>query len=54
MRNQCMTRPASTWSLPTIGTLFSAWQATAQAWQPMQEFRSIAIAQAFCGYLKLG
>ena len=31
----------ATWSLPTIGMLFSAWQATTQALQPMQVFRSM-------------
>ena len=39
----------STCSLPTTGMLFSAWQAITQAWQPMQELRSIAIPQAFSG-----
>ena len=44
----------STCSLPTIGMLFSAWQAMMQALQPMQELRSIAMPQAFRVYANLG
>ena len=43
MRIQCIWRLFSTWSLPTIGMLFSAWQAMTQALHPMQELRSTAI-----------
>ena len=46
MRIQCISREASTCSRPTTGMLFSAWQATTQAPQPMQVFRSIAMPQA--------
>src|SRR4051812_3425087 len=42
-RIQCISRPASTCSLPTTAMLFSATQATTQALQPMQEFISIAM-----------
>ena len=35
IRIQCICRFLSTWSLPTIGMLFSAWQATTHAWHPM-------------------
>ena len=38
MRIQCISRPCSTCSLPTTGTLFSAWQATTQALHPVQVF----------------
>jgi len=31
------------WALPTTGTLFSLWQATMHALQPMQVFKSIVI-----------
>ena len=37
MRIQCISRPLATCSLPTIGMLFSAWQATTHAVQPMQD-----------------
>lgn len=47
---QCIWRFRSTSSLPTIAMLFSAWQAVLHALQPMQEFRLIAIAQAFRSY----
>ena len=43
MRSQCISRPRVTCSLPTTGMLFSAWQATTQALQPMQAVRSIAM-----------
>ena len=46
MRIQCISRRASTCSLPTTGMLFSAWQATTQALQPMQVLRLIAMPQA--------
>ena len=51
MRIQCISRPRATWSLPTTGMLFSDWQAMTQALQPMQEFRSIAMPQAWPSYL---
>ena len=40
---QCISRPFATWTLPTIGMLFSLWQAVMHALQPMQAFRSIVI-----------
>ena len=43
MRSQCISRLRPTWSLPTMGMLFSLWQASTQAEQPTQEFRSIAM-----------
>ena len=46
MRSQCMSRPTAISSGPTIGTLFSDWQATTQALQPMQAPVSITMAQA--------
>jgi hypothetical protein len=46
MRIQCISRPRSTWSFPTIGTLFSAVHATTHALQPTQLPRSIAIPHA--------
>ena len=36
-------------SLPTTGMLFSAWQATTQALQPMQDVRSMAMPQRLRG-----
>src|SRR5688500_1262465 len=51
MRLQCISRLILTWSVPTLGMLFSAWQATMHAEQPMQAFMSIAMPQA-CGLLK--
>ena len=48
-----MMRPRKTCSLPTMGTLFSAWQATTQALQPMQVFRSMLIPH-WCTPSKLG
>jgi hypothetical protein len=41
-----MSRPQSTSSGPITGTLFSDWQATTQALQPMQASVSITIAHA--------
>ena len=41
-----MIRLRSIWSLPTTGTLFSAWQATTHAEQPVHALRSIAMPQA--------
>jgi hypothetical protein len=35
IRSQCIARWRSTWSLPTTGMLFSLWQATTHALQPM-------------------
>ena len=46
MRSQCISRPFSTCALPTTGTLFSAWQATTHALQPVQTFWSIAMPHA--------
>ena len=46
MRSQCMSRPRAISSGPTTGMLFSDWQATTQALQPMQSVVSIIIAQA--------
>ena len=46
MRSQCISRSWITCCLPTTGMLFSAWQATTQALQPMQALRSTLIAQA--------
>jgi len=40
-------RPMMTCSLPTMGILFSAWQATTQALQPMQAVWSMTIPHAF-------
>src|SRR5437660_757864 len=45
MRSQCISRPARTCSFPTTGMLFSAWQATTQALQPVQAVRSITMAR---------
>ena len=46
MRSQCMSRPRAVSSGPTTGMLFSAWQETTQALQPMQAAASITMAQA--------
>ena len=46
MRSQCISRSWITCSLPTTGMLFSAMQATTQALQPMQAFRSMLMPQA--------
>ena len=46
MRIQCISRPRRTCSLPTTGMLFSDWQATTQALQPVQALRSIVMPQA--------
>ena len=45
MRIQCISRPRRTSSLPTTGTLFSAWHATTHAEHPVQAPRSIAMPQ---------
>ena len=50
MRIQCISRLTATCSLPTTGMLFSAWQATTHALQPMHAVMSIAMPQA-CGSL---
>ena len=50
MRSQCISRPFITCTLPTTGMLFSATQATTQALQPVQEFRSMAMPQAWPSY----
>ena len=44
--SQCMTRPVRISSGPIEGILFSDWQATMQALQPMQAPVSITMAQA--------
>ena len=49
MRIQCISRALSTCRLPTVGMLFSDWQATTQALQPVQAVRSTAIPQAWSG-----
>ena len=49
-----MARPRRTWSLPTTAMLFSAWQATTQALQPVQAFRSMAMPQAWPSYFHSG
>ncbi len=51
MRSQCISRPRQTLSLPTTGMLFSDWQATTQALQPVHLLRSIAIAHLYCSPL---
>ena len=38
-----MIRPCDTCSLPTTGTLFSAWQAITHALHPVHTFKSILI-----------
>jgi hypothetical protein len=40
-----MCRPLRTWSGPTTGVLFSEKQAVSQAPQPVQRFKSTAIAK---------
>jgi hypothetical protein len=45
-RIQCISRLRTTSCLPTTGMLFSDWQATVHALQPMQLFRSIAMPHA--------
>ncbi len=47
-RSQCISRPRLTWSLPTTGMLFSAWQATTQALQPTHAVRSIDMPHLCC------
>ena len=42
-RIQCISRPCATRSFPTIGILFSAWQAIVQVLQPVHEFRSMTM-----------
>ena len=44
MRIHCISRPMRTFSLPTTGMLFSDWQATTHALQPVHLLRSIDIA----------
>ena len=51
MRIQCIARPRLTWTLPTIGMLFSAWQATTQALQPMQTFMSTAMPHCWTAFI---
>ena len=44
--SQCISRSWMHLRLPTVGMLFSAMQATTQALQPMQAFRSMLMPQA--------
>ena len=46
MRIQCISRPFSTSSLPTTGTLFSDWHAIMHALQPVHALRSMTMPQA--------
>ena len=50
MRIQCISRFIHTCSLPTTGTLFSDWQASMQALQPMHLLRSVVMPH-LCGAL---
>ena len=43
MRIQCISRPSSTWRLPTTAMLFSDWQAMTHALHPVQRLRSITM-----------
>jgi len=47
MRSHCMLRPSLISCLPQSATLFSAWQATTQAPQPVQRSRSITIPHLY-------
>src|SRR6185369_15056476 len=47
MRSQCMLRPSAISFLSQMPTLFSAWQATTQAPQPVQRSRSITIPHLY-------
>ncbi len=47
MRSQCMARPSAISCLSHSPTLFSAWQATTQAPQPVQRSRSITIPHLY-------
>src|SRR6185369_577563 len=47
MRSQCMLRPSEISFFSQIPTLFSAWQATTQAPQPVQRSRSITIPHLY-------
>src|SRR5271166_5278553 len=51
MRIHCISREASTWSRPTTGMLFSAWQAATQAPQPVQVLRLITMPQGVASSL---
>ncbi len=42
-----MAWPREVSCFPTKGMLFSAWQATTQALQPVQAFKSIAMPHAY-------
>src|ERR1700687_3204089 len=50
-RIHCCARPYATCALPTTGTLFSAEQATTQAWRPVQSSESTAMPHRYSGYL---
>ena len=54
MRIQCISRPRRTWSFPTVGMLFSAWQATTQALQPVHDERFTESPHAWCSYVQAG
>jgi hypothetical protein len=45
IRSQCISRFMMTLALPTTGTLFSAWQATLHALQPVHTLMSIVMPQ---------
>ena len=52
MRIQFISRLRMTWFLPTIGMLFSAWQATTHALQPVHAVRYVAMPQR-CRFLAM-
>ena len=45
MRIHCISRPRAMASSPTMGMLFSAWQAVTQAPQPVQRSKSTDMVQ---------
>jgi hypothetical protein len=47
MRSQCMLRPSLISFLAQMATLFSAWQATTQAPQPVQRSRSTTMPHLY-------
>src|ERR1700687_4390858 len=53
-RIHCCARPYATCALLTTCTLFSAEQATTQAWQPVQASESTAMPHRYSGYLTEG
>src|SRR2546430_6390525 len=46
-----MVRPWPAWSLPTMGILFSAWQAMTQALQPVQTLRSTVMPHCCAAFI---